>query len=182
MNIDKIHSLDAELLQDLTALKEIETRIYNTLQKYADSKILKGNERVGWLGEIYCKLLLDGSLVPDNNEHDVITKEGHRISVKTRKSISSSWNISSLIPAIDGDKCPTHLLFVLLNDNYHAERMWLFDWGYLHATNRFKPKSVIKNNRGWYLRIKPSIDSPFIIYDNGCIKKEHPFLTRQLGS
>jgi len=34
-------------------------------------KTLKGNELVGWLGEIYTKIVLNGHLVDDSYEHDV---------------------------------------------------------------------------------------------------------------
>jgi len=52
---------------------------------------LKGGEIVAWLGEICCRQLLNGKLVPDDLEYDVLTPEGNRISVKTRKGENSGW-------------------------------------------------------------------------------------------
>lgn len=183
MELEKIKALEKELSEDLAALKEIESKIFGTLKKYADSKLLKGNERVGWLGEVYCKLLFDGQLVSDKNEHDVESKDGQRISVKTRKSNTASWNITSLIPCIDGTTCPTHLLFVLLNESYVAEKIWLFEWQYLRNNDRFKIKNVKDASRGWYVRIRKKNDNNFVIYNKGQItSREHLSLTQKPGS
>jgi hypothetical protein len=51
-------------------LAAIQQRIRERLSEHADGKNLKGNELVGWLGEIYGKILFDGRLVSDDKEHD----------------------------------------------------------------------------------------------------------------
>ena len=76
------------LFSELAALQK---RIHGKIVAHADGKTLKGNELVGWLGEIYGKLLFDGRLVDDREEHDVVTDDGRRISVKTRKGWGPGW-------------------------------------------------------------------------------------------
>ncbi len=64
-------------------LSSTQKEIQEKLQQHSDGKVLKGNELVGWLGEIYTKILFNGSLVDDSHEHDVETDDNLRISVKT---------------------------------------------------------------------------------------------------
>ena len=112
-----VRALECEFHALFKQLEHLQSQIHQKLSSYADGKTLKGNELVGWLGEIYGKLLLDGKLVNDSEEHDLVTPAGWRVSVKTRKGFKSGWRQSSAIPKIEGQECPTHLLFAHLNDD-----------------------------------------------------------------
>ncbi len=141
-----------------------ESKIHQKLEKLSDGKGLKGNELVGWLGEIYTKLIFGGHLVDDSHEHDVVTQQGLRVSVKTRKGTRSGWTRSSAIPKMEGGYSPTHLMFVHLNDNYSASRMWLYPWKDLLKEDRFKKHIVRGKFRSYYMSVIPSKDSRYEIY------------------
>lgn len=139
-------------------------RIQEKLEEHADGKVLKGNELVGWLGEIYTKIICNGCLVDDSYEHDVEIDEGIKISVKTRKGTNSGWQRSSAIPKIEGDECPTHLMFVHLNDNYSVCAMWLYPWQYLYTSDRFKKHIVRGDFRSYYMSVNQNKDGKYKIY------------------
>src|SRR5207245_11177363 len=122
---------------------------------------------VGWLGEIYGKLLLDGQLVHDREEHDFICVNGWRVSVKTRKGSNPGWQRSSAIPKLDGNTCPTHLLFVHLHDDYSLDRMWLFPWSTLVRKERFLEHVVRGAHRGFFFTLDEAHDEPYIVYKRG---------------
>lgn len=124
-----VSKLEAECQALFSKLASLQNEIREKLAVHADGKNLKGNELVGWIGEIYGKLLFDGTLVDDRQEHDFVSADGKRVSVKARKGWSSGWRQTSAIPKIEGSDCPTHLLCVHLNDDYSVDRMWLLDWG-----------------------------------------------------
>lgn len=84
-----VSDLERECKSLFTELSLLQSTIRNKLTAYADGKTLKGNELVGWLGEIYGKLLLDGTLVHDREEHDFVCADGSRVSVKTRKGFGT---------------------------------------------------------------------------------------------
>ena len=69
-NPASVSALEQECKALFTELATLQNQIREKLSGYADGKHLKGNELVGWLGEIYGKLLLDGKLVHDREEHD----------------------------------------------------------------------------------------------------------------
>jgi hypothetical protein len=125
---------------------------------------LKGNELVGWLGEIYGKMLLGGHLVYDSEEHDVETADSLKVSVKARKGWNSGWKQTSAIPKIEGDNCPTHLLFVHLNDDYSIDRMWLYEWNYLFQNGRFKSHVVRGSHRSYIFTVDDRKDRQFEIF------------------
>ncbi len=104
-------------------LFSLQIRIREKVSKYADGKHLKGHELVGWLGEIYVKLLLDGTLVHDRHEHDVEVIGNWRVSVKARRGKNSGWRQTSPIARFEGAGCPTHLAFVHLDDDYSLDRI-----------------------------------------------------------
>ena len=137
--------------------------MWNKLIQYSDSKHLKGDEIVGWLGEIYGKLLLNGKLVSDDFEHDFETADGKCISVKARRGSSSGWQKSSAIPKITGD-CPTHLMFVHLKNDYTVDGIWLYPWEDLIRSGRFKKHMVRGNLRSYYFRVSPSKDKKYLLY------------------
>ncbi|MGH9822345.1 MAG: hypothetical protein ACREDR_03725 [Blastocatellia bacterium] len=62
--------LEGELRPLFDQLASLQEEIRDKLLCYADGKYPKGDELVGWLGEIYGKLLCDGVLVDDSVDHD----------------------------------------------------------------------------------------------------------------
>ena len=128
LDFDAFDRVEKEFESLFHLLSITQAEIHGKLEKHADGKVLTGNELVGWLGEIYTKIICDGGLVDDSYEHDVETDDGATISVKTRKGIKSSWKRSSAIPNVEGEQCPSHLMFVHLDDNYSVNTMWLYPW------------------------------------------------------
>ena len=163
-NREAVVTLEDEMGNLFSNLAELQHTIKSKLLSDADGKNLKGNELVGWLGEIYGKLLFGGHLVDDRKEHDFETSEGWRISVKTRKGHGSGWRQSSAIPKIEGDDCPTHLLFVHLNDDYSIDRMWLYEWNQLKEKGRFRPHIVRGRQRSFIFKLNEKDDHSFIVY------------------
>ena len=147
-------------------MSEIEIAIRDALIAHTDGKKLKGNERVGWLGETYIKIIFDGKMVHDSLEHDVETSSGWRISVKTRKGREKGWQRTSAIPKIDGSDCPTHLAFVNLDDNYAVNKIWLHEWSCLLADGRFKKHIVRKQHRSYIFSVNERRDAGSLIYDS----------------
>ena len=165
MNIESFKEIEDKFSEIFSRLSTIQSTIRQKLAGHADGKTLKGNELVGWLGEIYGKYLFNGYLVDDSFEHDVETQDGLRISVKTRKGTKKGWNRTSAIPKIEGDDCPTHLLFVHLNDNYLVENMWLYPWNELHVADRFKKHTVRGNMRSYYMQVNKHSDIKHLIFN-----------------
>lgn len=151
-NIEALNSLKSELSEHFEQLLRLQAQVKQSLIPHADDKTLKGYELVGWLGEVYVKLLYDGRLVNDKLEHDVETKWGRRISVKTRRGDELGWKQSSAIPKFEGESCPTHLAFVHLRNNYRLDRIWLYSWADLCASNRFKQKFVRGEFRSYHFQ------------------------------
>jgi hypothetical protein len=145
-------------------LTEIQRAIRSKLVAHADGKNLKGNELVGWLGEIYIKSLLNGKLVSDALEHDVETPSGMRISVKTRKGLNPGWRQTSAIPKTDGADCPTHLAFVHLDDKYEVDRIWIYDWKELLKNGRFRRHVVRGEFRSYIFSVDEAKDQGQIVY------------------
>lgn len=159
--LDLHRNLQGDFDAVYTGIKNIKQK----LQKYSDGKTLKGDEIVGWYGEICCRQLTGGQLVSDNLEYDVLTPEGYRISVKTRKGTGSGWNSTSAIPKIEiDDDAPTHLMFIHLSDDYSIKEIWLFDWEELHRNNRFVEHKVRGNRRSYIVRINSVNDKKYLIY------------------
>jgi hypothetical protein len=169
MRINAMEDLQSQLAGHFQQLGRIETLIREVLAAHADGKKLKGNERVGWLGEIYIKTLFGGKLVEDSFEHDVETSTGLRISVKTRKGCNNGWQRSSAIPKIEGPDCPTHLAFVRLDDTYTVDKVWLYEWSTLLQTGRFKKHIVREKMRSYIFQVNERNDKDFLIYS--AIKK-----------
>lgn len=155
--------LSAALATDFDRIANAIRAIREKLQEQADGKLLKGDEIIGWLGEVYGKMLLKGRLVPDEYDYDIVAQD-MRVSVKARKGASAGWNITSLIPKIEGEDCPTHLMFMQFTDSYSLFRVWLFPWEDLYKNGRFIEKRVRSEHRGYYVRIKPARDRGYLIY------------------
>jgi hypothetical protein len=155
--------LSVSLEADFKKIKGATQRIKQQLQEHSDGKQLKGEEITGWLGEIYGKIILNGKLMPDEYDYDVKTRD-KRVSIKARKGTSGGWETTSIIPRIEGNRCPTHLMFLQFTDSYSIKRIWLFPWKDLYDKGRFKKKTVRGEHRGYYIRIKPSLDKGYLIY------------------
>lgn len=166
-NHQAVSKFEAECHSLFTELAGLQKRIHSKVVAHADGKVLKGNELVGWLGEIYGKLLFDGKLVADREEHDFVTLDGRRVSVKTRKGWGSGWKQSSAIPKVDGPDCPTHLLFVHLNDDYSIDRIWLFEWSHLLANERFRKHMVRGSQPSFIFLLNEQKDQAFVVYGGG---------------
>jgi hypothetical protein len=156
-------------------LQALFVAIRRELECYSDGKNFKGDELVGWLGELYAKLLLGGTLVSDKFEHDV-EADDKRVSVKARKGWSSGWTQSSAIPKIEGDDCPSHLMFLHFNDDYSLDRIWLYPWGELVSQGRFKPHMVRGSRRSFVFYVNPSADDAYLKYsgDRGVLEPPPP--------
>ncbi len=79
MKMAALQAIETELRGDLASLGRIQALIRNKLARYSDGKTLKGDEVVGWLGEIFVKTLYAGRMVEDSQEHDVETNDRLRI-------------------------------------------------------------------------------------------------------
>jgi hypothetical protein len=163
-NPASVSALEEDCKALFTELAALQSKIREKLSGYADGKHLKGNELVGWLGEIYGKLLLDGKLVHDREEHDFVSADGALVSVKTRKGFGTGWQRTSAIPKFDGPQCPTHLLFVHLNDDYSLDRIWLFPWSALATKERFKSHTVRGSHRSFIFTLDEKKDKDYLIY------------------
>lgn len=165
MNFAAVEAMANNFKPHFEQLFSLQVQIRDNLKEYADGKNLKGYELVGWLGEIYVKLLLNGKLVHDKHEHDVEASNGQRISVKARKGRGSGWQQTSSIPKFEGEDCPTHLAFVHLQDDYSLDRIWLFEWSHLSSNNRFVPHIVRGNLRSYVFKLDEKKDDAFVVYD-----------------
>jgi hypothetical protein len=163
-NTTAVRKLEHECKPLFDRLAALQSEIRCRLSGHADGKNLKGNELVGWLGEIYGKTLLYGTLVHDREEHDFTCADGWRVSVKTRKGLRSGWKKTSAIPSVDGDGCPTHLLFVHLRDDYSLDRIWLFSWPDLVKNERFTEHIVRGAHRSYIFTLDEERDKTYVIY------------------
>jgi hypothetical protein len=125
-NFVAVDKLEAECQALFSELAALQNKIREKVAFYADGKNLKGNELVGWLGEIYGKLLFDGTLVDDREEHDLVSGNGFRVSVKTRKGWSSGWKQTSAINIFSFDAmgygyCLTKHTGLLILKRFHNE-------------------------------------------------------------
>ncbi len=164
-NPHAVTELEAECRELFRKLTSLQDEIRKKLSIHADGKTLKGNEIVGWLGEIYGKLLFDGQLVDDRKEHDFVFASEFRVSVKTRKGWKSGWKRTSAIPKIEGSDCPTHLLFVHLNDDYSIDRIWSLEWRELVKAERFKKHMVRGAPRSFIFTIDEARDKTHLVYN-----------------
>ena len=166
-NTHALSELEAECQPLFSKLASLQQEIRNMLSVHSDGKNLKGNELVGWLGEIYGKIFYNGTLVDDREEHDFVSNNCPRVSVKTRKGWKLGWKQTSAIPKIEGSDCPTHLLFVHLNDDYSLDQMWLLDWLELVSAKRFKRHVVRGSQRSFIFAIDEEKDKANIVYSRG---------------
>ena len=164
LDFDALDRVEKDFKSLFRLLSTTQKQIQDKLEVHSDGKVLKGNELVGWLGEIYTKMICNGHLVDDSYEHDVETEDNLRLSVKTRKGTNRGWTRTSAIPRIDGAECPTHLMFVHLDDHYSVASMWLYPWRVLYESNRFKKHIVRGNFRSYYMSVNPKKDGKHKMY------------------
>jgi hypothetical protein len=167
-NPNAVSELETECQPLFSQLTALQKKIHEKISVHADGKNLKGNELVGWLGEIFGKLLFDGTLVNDREEHDFVANNDLRVSVKTRKGWNLGWKQTSAIPKIEGSDCPTHLLFVHLNDDYSIDRIWLIEWSLLLSAERFKRHVVRGSQRSFIFAIDEEKDKIHVVYSKNC--------------
>jgi len=156
-----LRTFEERITPELKKLAAIQDRIKRELSRYSDGKPLKGDEVVGRLGEICGKLLLGGTLVGEEHEHD-IEKGRMRISVKARKGGRRGWTQTSAIPKIEGAGCPTHLIFVHFTDAYQLQSIWLYPWPEL--SKRFKDKMVRGQRSSYIFKVDPKKDQKYLKY------------------
>jgi len=130
IDISKINKVRDAISSDLNFFLNAQAKIKDSLLDFTDGKNLKGDELTGWLGEIFAKLLLDGTLVDESQEHDfIVLGTGEKYAVKARKGRKGGWNNTSAISKIEGDDCPTYLLFIHFDSEYRIENIWKYDLG-----------------------------------------------------
>ncbi len=156
-----LEEIERKLRQELDAIEQATNNVRNELERHADGKKLKGDEIVGWLGEIYAKLLLNGTLVSDDLDYDVQAGD-KRVSVKSRKGWGRQWNRSSAIPRLEGEGCPTHLMFLHFNDDYSLDMVWLYPWADLLRGNRFLKHIVRGNFRSFFFLVDKAKDGSYV--------------------
>ncbi len=162
MNIEEaIQKIESKLRPLFNQLVNVNRKIKGVLTSMRPSnKTLKGDEVVGWLGEIYAAEILSGTLLANDEEADVKTPT-MRVSVKARKATSSNWPRTSDIHKIKGANC-THLIFLKFDKEYRLENVWLYPWEVVEE--RAKPHKSRGNNMGYYFRVKPRKDNNYKKY------------------
>ena len=166
-----IKSFQSKIVSERAKIQKINKKISEIIVD--DEPILKdklkGDQLTGFVGEYYASRIIDGvNIEPDEkNSYDLIDSK-RRIEVKTRiynPNSASSWKQTS---AISEKKIlpngPTHLCFLLLNNDYSVHGVWLFDWLYLIDNDRLKPKTVKGNERAYYFMLRYKMDESFRIY------------------
>ena len=165
----KIAYLISRNRTDFDIIKQATDRIRDRLShpQYSDGKNWKGDELVGWIGEVYGKLFWEdkfskkGKLVGEDFEYDLLSGKD-RVSIKTRKG--SRWQQSGAIPRVDGKGCPTHLMFIHLDGNHEPIEIWVYPWKELRKKKRFKKHMVRNEPRSYIFREKSTGDQDFMIY------------------
>ena len=76
MSNSQFISLENSLMPKLAAIAAARNDVHEVIQSLANGKKLKGDEIIGWLGEIYGKIWFGGELVDDSLEHDLLTEDG----------------------------------------------------------------------------------------------------------
>jgi hypothetical protein len=157
--------LESRLQGHFNVLARKQAKIKLTLDGYADGKPLKGDEIVGWLGEVYTKLLLRGELASDDLDYDV--KAGNkRVSVKARKGNAKGWNRTSSIPRVAGTEAPTHLAFLHFDSCYRLRRAWLYPWEEIRRAGRFKKHIVRGQHRAYVFNVSLTKDKRYVCYES----------------
>jgi hypothetical protein len=159
--IAKLAEIQNSVKDHLAELATINAKIKGALKPFSDNKTLKGDEVIGWLGEVFCNALLQGNLVDDQHDFEANDK---RISVKARKGDNIGWNISGIIYQKKEKRDPTHLMFVHFNNDYTIDRIWEYEWSYLVESGRLKPKKVGDNERGVIFTVRNVKDKEYVVY------------------
>jgi hypothetical protein len=165
LDISKIAEVRLKIASDLDALLYAQRRIKEALLQFSDGKNLKGDELTAWLGEIYAKMLFDGTLVDETHEQDfIVSKSGEKYAVKARKGNNKGWNTTSAISKIEGKDCPDFLLFVHFDNNYEIKNIWKYPWKEMFSADRFRAKKVRGESNRWDFRVTPTRDKIWLVY------------------
>ncbi|MDO7876679.1 hypothetical protein Q5H93_18180 [Hymenobacter sp. ASUV-10] len=165
LDITKIEKATNSIATDLDALLNSQCKIKDSLLHFSDGKNLKGDELTGWLGEIFAKILFNGTLVDESHEHDfIVPTSDEKYAVKARKGKNKGWNITSAISKIEGGDCPDFLLFIHFDTKYSIESIWKYNWKEILAEKRFKPKKVRGEGNRWYFQVTPTKDKARLVY------------------
>ena len=169
---DQLHELAASIKALLAPQRQVEQRVTELLKKYAQEKTFRSIEYVGALGEVYAKLRFDGTLVDDSHEHDLVDKDGRRISVKTRRGKTPGWTKTSAIPTIDAPDGPQDLVFISLHDDYTPRKIWRYEWAKLLEAGRFKEHVVRGQRRSFVFFVSENNDADYVCYEAPAVHKE----------
>lgn len=162
---NKVSAFYEEIKTHCEAIKLSNQVLKELIKEHSDGKNLKGDELVGWLGEIYTKLLVDGTVI-DHDEFDYdVVKDKMRISVKTRKGKNSGWSRSGNIPNINvSNEGPTHLMFIHLEADYSLSGAWLFEWAWLTQSGRLIEKRNGNRVTGHFFALNVDSDKSYRQY------------------
>lgn len=171
-----VEDLQQVLKNELNLLTSINDRVKKAIEPLVEPLLaegsnfsLKGNEVVGWLGELYAATLLGGEIESDDKSYDILVKGEaicERIEVKTRRQSSeksNSWKRSGVI-SVDEKDSPTHVVFVKLDKDYRLDEMYKFGWQYLEKEDRLKEAKSNENKRGYYIVLAPTKQEEWMIY------------------
>ena len=168
---DDLIKLESCMKNDFEAVHNAIEQVKKHLSDYVSSdRVLKGDEIVGWYGEIIVQELCGGKVITDDTkDYDVINEvSGERYSVKTRKGFGSGWRVTSLIPSNEiNDEAPTHLLFVHLDDEYRVISVWSYPWAEIVKAGRLRIKKVKGVERGYTFTVSKPNDTKYLIYGTG---------------
>jgi hypothetical protein len=168
-----IKELEIALAKELALLKSVNETVKKAIEPHVtpllarnSSFTLKGNEVVGWIGELYAATVQGGEIKSDSESYDIVRENGKKVEVKTRrqsKDGSTSWKRSGVI-SVDADNPPDYLIFVKLNKDYQLEEMYEFPWSYLKDEERLKEAKSNDNLKGYYIMLAPTIQGEYKVY------------------
>ena len=173
MNMDRIEAIQRELKDDLNTLATIDHKLKEAIKYYVGEFDLKGNEVVGWLGEMYSCHFFDGEIQPDVISYDILIpgKVEERLEVKTRRVSKSGKDhgTQSGVIKLTGreQEDPTSLVFVTLTRDYLLQSIYKFPlseiFGGLDNIKRLRSSKVKKNFRGYTLTLRED-DKQYLVY------------------
>lgn len=182
MNHKNVQQTENELRSVLEELAGIHGKVREAIKHYVEGFALKGNETVGWLGEMYVAQLLGGTIKDDSYSYDIkaVNKRGKkmRVEVKTRRKVTGKkgWRRTGIITLKDGEKPPTHLAFVKLAEDYSLSGIYLYPWDEIDK-ERLKLFKVKGQQRGYYFRVRDDDDKylkhPVSTVKNTWVKNSH---------
>jgi hypothetical protein len=185
---EEVQRIGKELSPVLESLHQIHKTVHNAIKPYIDGFSLKGNETVGWLGEMYAFQLFGGKIEKDRLSYDLTVTDSageiERIEVKTRRvTASSNWSKTGVIKLkriangskfsvdVDNNQNPTHLVFVKLYNNYSLAAIYKFSIKKLWEDNRLIESTPGKVFRGYTFTLSENTDIPCAKFENPIVQK-----------